>query len=862
VPDTGLMPKKIIAMKKLLLLISLFGLAPVLKAEDSTMVRLKRFFTNISAYDNMYTQEKVYLHLDNNGYFPGEKIWFKAYVLTAGRLLPTDLSRILYVDLLMPDGTVWDRKILPIHNGRTYGEFDLSDLLRTGFYEIRAYTRAMTNWDAAYVYSRVIPIFNPPKDTVSFAPLDLDLSAPLFKNRLRRSQQAAPLIAPSAQQQKGHILTFYPEGGNLVKGLPGRVAFKLTDGRGLPIEDELVVCGNDDRQIDKVRPIHEGMGLIELPENWSGGYAAIAGEKGEMQRFPLPKAVEEGCTMKVESDSNGDMKVIISPNDRMLNRKLGISITCRGMACFFDTVNTDRSCIIKKIPRKQLHDGILQTTLFTSEGQVVCERLSWCIPQKPPLVLATRQSGTSFQPFNPIALEFYLKDQSGVPLEGDFSLSVQDCAGNIAESGADLRTDMLLCSDLKGYIEHPEYYLASNDEKRLKDLDLLLMVQGWRRYEWKQMSGVRPFKLKQPAEDKQIFDGWVVDMSKKQRPLPDFNLSMLLVRYDGISSFKFSDTKTNADGSFAFSSDEEIYGDLLGSFVATNDKDKRLKAHILLNRNFSPHPQPYEWLQYRYFKSPKQLPESVVRTPETFKWIDTLSKVRHLPPVKVAEKESRFTPPFGTRWTYYGGENAARRAHSCIYFNIEEELQQYLDSVGFEPDIYDWIEQVMPDFTHEKDQPGKLTYRGRDVFMFYDNLPSPPPNHTGAMSEFRSLFITGDPQAPNMFGKVRTRTTNNVTLLFYSEVGNDFTNTFKKGMRNTVIHGYSKVSDFYSPDYRVRDTPSSADRRRTLFWSPSLTTNKDGRASVVFFNNFREGTRIKIDAQGIAVNGQLFSNEN
>ena len=98
--------------------------------------------------------------------------------------------------------------------------------------------------------------------------------------------------------------------------------------------------------------------------------------------------------------------------------------------------------------------------------------------------------------------------------------------------------------------------------------------------------------------------------------------------------------------------------------------------------------------------------------------------------------------------------------------------------------------------------------------------------------------------------------------MFYSEVGNDFTNTFKKGMRNTVIHGYSKVSDFYSPDYRVRDTPSSADRRRTLFWSPSLTTNKDGRASVVFFNNFREGTRIKIDAQGIAVNGQLFSNEN
>lgn len=847
-------------MKKLLLLISLFGLMPLLKAEDSAMVRLKKFFTNISAYDNMFTQEKVYLHLDNNGYFPGEKIWFKAYVLTAGRLLPTDLSRILYVELLMPDGTVWERKILPIQNGRTYGEFDLSDLLRTGFYEIRAYTRAMTNWDAAYAYSRVIPIFNPPKDTVNFAPLDLDLSAPLLKNRLRRSQQVAPLITPAAQQQKGHILTFYPEGGNLVKGLPCRVAFKLTDNRGLPLGEELAIYGNDNKQIGKAKPRHEGMGLIELPENWQGGYAALVGEKGEMQHFPLPKPVEAGCTMQIQSAGSGDMTVAISPNNGMKNRKLGISITCRGMACYFDTVNTDRNHIIKKIPRRQLRDGILQTTLFTPEGQIVSERLSWCAPQKAPLMLETRQSGTSFQPFSPIALEFYLKDQSGKPLEGDFSLSVQDCEGNIAGNGADLRTDMLLCSDLKGYIERPEYYLASNDEERLKDLDLLLMVQGWRRYDWMQMSGVHAFKLKQPAEYKQIFDGWVVDMSKKQRPLAGFNLSMLLVRYDGISSFKFSDTKTKEDGSFAFSSDEEIYGDLLGSFVATNDKDKRLKAHILLNRNFSPHPQPYEWQQYRYATSPKQLSALAARKPVTFEWVDTLSKVRHLPPVKVAKKESRFASPFGTRWTYYGGENAARRAHSCVYFDIEEELQQYLDSVGFEPDIYDWIEQVMPDFTHEKDQPGKLTYRGRDVFTFYDNLPSPPPNHAGAMSEFRSLFITNDPQAPNMFGKVRTRATNNVTLLFYSEVGNDFTNTFKKGMRNAVIHGYSKVSDFYSPDYRVRDTPSPADRRRTLFWSPSMATGKDGRASVVLFNNFREGTHIKIDAQGIAVNGQLFSN--
>ena len=42
-------------------------------------------------------QEKVYLHTDNQCYFVGDTLWYKAYVVRADNLKPTDLSRILYV---------------------------------------------------------------------------------------------------------------------------------------------------------------------------------------------------------------------------------------------------------------------------------------------------------------------------------------------------------------------------------------------------------------------------------------------------------------------------------------------------------------------------------------------------------------------------------------------------------------------------------------------------------------------------------------------------------------------------------------------------------------------------------------------
>ncbi|MBO6033266.1 MAG: hypothetical protein J6Q22_17705, partial [Prevotella sp.] len=110
-------------------------------------------------------QEKVYLHLDNNCYFKGDTIWYKSYVVRADNLGYTDMSHILYVELLSPDGLVVERQnIIVSPDGYGDGNFALKDSLYSGYYERRAYTRWMLNFrvtehpygrkDREYFYNR------------------------------------------------------------------------------------------------------------------------------------------------------------------------------------------------------------------------------------------------------------------------------------------------------------------------------------------------------------------------------------------------------------------------------------------------------------------------------------------------------------------------------------------------------------------------------------------------------------------------------------------------------------------------------------------------------------------------------------
>lgn len=846
-------------MRKFLFLIGLFSVLslPAAAGDSGDMERLKRFFTHVAAYHNTYPQEKVYLHLDNNGYFPGDKIWFKAYVLGAASLLPTDLSKVLYVELLTPDGDVLERQTLPVLNGRTYGALTLSNLFRTGFYEVRAYTRAMLNWDAAYAYSRVVPVFDLPADSTSFNQLTL-YNPERDNDREFKRKNAAPLLPSGVEHHRQATVAFFPVGGHIVKGLENRVAFKLYDKAGAPADGKVAVYADDGRQLTDAQTMHEGMGVFSLPKDFSGGYVKVVQGGKENVSFRLPAVTREGATIDIGRDGEGAMLLTVKATPEWQGRLLGVSVTCRGQACYFDTLKVGTSAVRKQIPRRQLRDGVEQVTLFSPDGEVLAERLAWVAPVGKPMVLDVAQNASWYGAFSPVVLNFTLQNGEGKGEQGEFSLSVQDVEGMVADDGTSLQTDMLLCSDLKGYVHQPEYYFEADDAVHREALDLLLLVQGWRRYEWKEMAGVKPFVLRQPAEDRQMIDGRVVDRSKNKNPKSNIDVNLMLIRD---RSYVGGTARTDTAGNFALALEKPLYDNCYGYFTTTI-KDKRQRLNVVLNRNFSPSPRTYEPQELKLEAPGTLRRQASTHEADTFVWVDTLPKVHHLPEAKVVEKLHMFN--YGSRYTFMGGEGSGKK-YATIYYNLEDELQEVLDNGDDEPYLFDWLAKKNPNLDYQPTPDLEMKYKGRPVVILVDNA-LPRIDYTYLMSEFRSLVISEDEATLRRFypadryaemeSKMGGRQP--VTFLLYSNVNSGLLDTNKKGTRVTVIHGFSRVEDFYSPDYRTVDAPSPADIRRTLYWNPAVLTDENGRANVILFSNFRNKERIHINAQGISATGRLF----
>lgn len=867
-------------MKKFAVVLLLFAgvwMAGRAQADPEAAQKIRGYLRNVATYSNRYLQEKVYLHLDANGYVLGDTIWFKAYVMAADQLLPTPLSSILYAELLTSEGALVERKILPVINGRTYGDFSLGEVINSGFYEVRAYTRAMLNWDAGFVYSRVVPVYSAPKEgesevDMTLAPVEIDT-----KVGLPRTEPAA-LTTAAAQKTKKHIVTFYPEGGNMVEGLPARIAYKLTDETGLPSGETLRIVDVDGTTVLETTPVHEGMGVFSLESGKSGLSATIEGEK---KTFDLPAAVVSGCTMTAEAVAGG-LRIGVRASGDLVGKTLGVSVTQRSQLYAFAALVADTAVVEHTFQYQSTTGGIQQVTLFTDEGEVLAERLVWMDSKTEGPRLTWKQNKTEYSANEPIALEFELRDAQGLPLQGEFSLSVQDADRMLRPDAPGLTTDMLLCSDLKGYIHDPDFYLDEVAQGRTESMDLLLLVQGWRRYAWREMSDIEPVDLVQPAEDMQVIDGRIVGWSKKEQDRSDTHVNLMIMQG---REYNVGTAVCDEDGAFAIAFEEAVQGDCIGYFEVTKN-DKRQRVNVALNRGFSPTPRAYEPVEM-VFSEPEAAAEEkseiesygeLALETETFEWVDTFPKVRILPEAHTEGKRvNRGDAGLMARFTWLGGEATGKRLAS-VFYNINEELTNLLDTGEGEPYLWEWLEKknkhfeaelVIPTELGDEESPSvsyTLTYRGRPVVLRWDNAGTTYHDAEVAMSEVKSLAICDDPEAiqeiaPTLYDSlVSSSGRQPVLFLLYTSQLPSIAEQTKKGVRSTILHGYSYVSEFHSPNYRTESLPDPTDMRRTLYWDPALVTNEQGRCSVVLFNNATDGNRIHVNAQGIAANGRLFGN--
>lgn len=191
-------------------------------------------------WNRLYPQEKVYLHLDNSAYFLGETIWMKAYVTRSDTENRSNISRVLYVELISPRGFVVERRKLQVTDGLAWGDIKLTKrILKAGYYEIRAYTRYMTNWGGRNYYSRVIPVFDKPRTEGDYSRMSLE------QYDVTRQPAERRVAVPESKDT---------DNGIRITELPDSVIFEADKGSGWALlHGSNIIAGNAIGEGERVR---------------------------------------------------------------------------------------------------------------------------------------------------------------------------------------------------------------------------------------------------------------------------------------------------------------------------------------------------------------------------------------------------------------------------------------------------------------------------------------------------------------------------------------------------------------------------------------------------------------------------------
>ena len=445
---------------------------------------VEKIVRQLAAYLRESPQEKAYLQLDKPYYLAGETVWFAGYLFDGVTHGVDSVSRVLYVELLdNTAGRIVEHGQFACRGGTTSGAMSLPDDLPDGIFTLRAYTNYMRNFSENYFFQKEIKV----SQGKTAATMDFE----------KFTDEVADL-------------QFFPEGGDLVNGLESRVAFKAVNklGRGTAVEGVVVNAKGDTAAA--FAATHLGMGFFSFSPKVGGKYTAkILKKDGSTAAFPLPKVAERGFVLTVDNLSNPNfIRAVVANSTPSVSATEQLTVVAqqRGQVCFIAKAAANRPMFTVKIPRsKVLDDGILQITLFDTVDEGNPDNIGKGVPRGERLVFINQNrqlnlkitaDKPTYKPREKITLTLEATDTVGKPVVGDFSLAATDGRQVTASPNAEnMLTYLLLSSDatprgdavLRGNIEEPAAYFDKNNKNAARDLDVLMMTQGWRRFVWSEI---------------------------------------------------------------------------------------------------------------------------------------------------------------------------------------------------------------------------------------------------------------------------------------------------------------------------------------------------------------------------------------
>lgn len=754
---------------------------------------LQQYIKNLDSFYRYTPLEKAFLHTDKDWYFPGETIWFKAYVTVDDER--TELSRIIYAELTDAQGKVIEITRWKLQQMQAKGDIYLSKELKPGSYVLRAYTLYMLN------YKEVI------------------------------DEKIITILSDSTTQSKTNSSTYspvayiMPEGGNLVTNLLSKVAYKLTLPDQLPIQVATIKVTDDNNNIIYTgAPMHDGMGFFNLTPLPSKKYKLTFEHKGIVYTKNIPTADSVGIVMTTDNSNANKIFLSLASNNTSIYNKAIVTAQMNGITVYAQNYDLSEGFAAGAIDKKNLPNGVLIITCFTSTMAPLCERTIYIHKYKSPELqfkMDALQVGAK------VKNQFSI---SGLPDSSLVSVAVTDADKPEASfTNHNIITYFLLGSEVKGYVHNPSFYFKKQDSSTVANLDLIMLTNGWRRFKTTDIVRGKMPLIQFYPETGIAITGTVKDQFRKRLNTGGV-VNAIIKTEDSVTIY--TDAVFSENGKF---------------IISGLDFKKRAKLYV------------------------KEIPEHKGLTTALdidAAYIDTLSNITHFKPElskTQIDTATIATNPIAAKFEFKK-TNPNELAEIIVTGRSKTREQQLTDeyaSEQFKQTEYSYaVDSNIAYFSIwqflQANVPGLNVGSGHDPTVNFNRYTGMRDASTGADNTFVEDMNGGKSSIAFYLNEVLVpiesvtdlnpkdvaliKVNRNPNIGLNNPNGSIFIYTRKgalsgRGIFNQkMITGYHSSKEYFHPVYETPESRSVSDFRTTLYWNPELKSNNNS-STIQFYNN-------------------------
>ncbi|PCH70229.1 MAG: hypothetical protein COC06_05460 [Bacteroidales bacterium] len=837
---------------------------------DSVLVKMTKQLV-------VYPEEKVHLHIDRQNYLAGEKIWFRAYLVNSCFHTQSNLSRYVYVELINPFDSIVSRNKIRSVEGNFSGYVHLPYNLPEGEYTLRAYTTYMKGLGEDYFYKRHLKIDNPMsariqssvktvrnnknklKVSLKFSGnLQASVSVNNFQIRLKGDEfiniknesdstfyfdipeelcQGNAFVLVSFQDDSKRKfskyfkldssddfdVSFLPEGGNLLAGCINRIAFKAVNTKGLDQNVKVDVLDMKGDTIVSAITLVNGMGLLTFFAQQNESYKAVCRNPvGKQKEIVLPKVCNKAYSLKLDQVQGlVVLEALAAPEVEMDSVFLLAHV--RGVVIYADWWDVNKP--ILRFDQRIFPSGVIQFLLLDKHMNSISERLAF-VDNNTEAVADLTLTTQEIKARQLITSEVQIKDQSGSRLVGNFSVSVVDESLTPADTSFNIKANLLLSSELRGYINNPAFYFQPDNKEAKLGLDLLMMIHGWRRYDIPEIiKGELELPLMQPEQSQHIAGSVKSGLLLNSNPGDNVDVSVV-----GVNNNYTDVTTTDKDGEFIFDGIE--FPDSTGFVLQVLKKNggKRLYLTILEDSIPNPIAIPVNSVEGH----DEQFQKYIYYTEQALSQSSEQMNLIYLDEVKVvAEKRDDDDLPYTFTNTKVL-EGSVLDSYTVLTFRelLEQQMRMIFDS----------------------DTP---TFRGESVYFVVDEFEWSYEDleYDLQMDNVEKIKLIKDPGAASFWGGGSNY---GVTVWIKTKKGMYASGKDQFNLKKVFPVGYQRPLEFYAPKYETEEQRQNKlpDYRSTVYWNPVIVTDNQGQASFSFYSSDNTSDYTVV-IEGICTNGKI-----